>query len=141
MIRMTLSGSALLLLMRAKLNRAEYTAESLKIAFRVWIVARIKTIRAGKLGIGKGRCWQVAFYGRSEMSKCRWIGLARIVCTLLLLIWAFHQVGAEFWGTFLRGDLRLGWVAVEIGLGFLSVLGWATRWFLLLREIEIAVSF
>jgi uncharacterized membrane protein YbhN (UPF0104 family) len=75
------------------------------------------------------------------MWKRRWIGLLKTVCALLLLGWAFNQVGTESWSTLLSHRLQLGWVMAGIGFGFLSVLGWAGRWYLLLRGIGIPVPF
>jgi glycosyltransferase 2 family protein len=68
-------------------------------------------------------------------------GLVKLVCAVLLLGWAFTRVEAESWERFTVWYLKSGWGAAGLGFGFLSVLGWAGRWFLLLRGIGIGVSF
>ena len=75
------------------------------------------------------------------MWKRRLLGLFKVVCALLLLGWAFNQVGADSWRTLLDNRLQPGWVIAGIGFGFLSVVGWAARWHLLLRGLGIVVPF
>ena len=75
------------------------------------------------------------------MLKHRWLGILKALGAVLLLMWALHQVGPDTRRVLSGREISWAWVGVGIGFGFLSVLGWATRWFLLLRGLGIDLPF
>lgn len=58
-----------------------------------------------------------------------------------LLVWVLNRLRWEEMATLSWGGLQWGWLAVALGLGGLSVLGWAGRWWWFLRVYGVKARF
>lgn len=58
-----------------------------------------------------------------------------------LLVWVLNRLRWEEMAALSWGGLQWGWLAVALGLGGLSVLGWAGRWWWFLRVYGVKARF
>ncbi len=71
----------------------------------------------------------------------RAFGIVKALLAIGLVYWAVTSVDQRTWAALRVEDLRWTWIALAVAAGFLSVLGWATRWYLLLRAVGLDYRF
>lgn len=74
------------------------------------------------------------------MWKRRVGGLLQALLAVVLVAWALRQVGGD-WTRLAESPFHWGWLLLGLFFGFLSVLGWAWRWLLMLRAVGFDFSF
>lgn len=67
--------------------------------------------------------------------------LLRLLCAVGLLWWAAEKLHLQEMTAFRWDSLHLGWLALALCFGALSVLGWAGRWWWFLRVYDLRPRF